>query len=84
MWLKGADVLPNYEDAIADLEFQFIEREEKLKRENFAAWFALTVYRKTVDKLRREPVEDFRIDFEDGYGFRTDAEEDRTRDFRFR
>jgi hypothetical protein len=76
MWLKGADVLPNYEDAIADLAYQFIEREEKLKRENFAAWFALTVYRKTIDKLRREPIEDFRIDFEDGYGFRTDAEED--------
>jgi len=29
-----------------------------------------------VDKLRREPVEDFRIDFEDGYGNRVDAEED--------
>lgn len=28
------------------------------------------------DKLRRDPVEDFRIDFEDGYGARTDAEED--------
>ena len=29
-----------------------------------------------MDKLRREPVEDFRIDFEDGYGHRRDAEED--------
>ncbi len=76
MWLKGADVLPNYVDAIADLEVKFIEQEEKLKRENFATWFALTVYRKTVEKLKREAVEDFRIDFEDGYGFRTDAEED--------
>jgi citrate lyase beta subunit len=28
------------------------------------------------EKLRREPVEDFRIDFEDGYGIRPDAEED--------
>ena len=27
-------------------------------------------------KLEREPVEDFRIDFEDGYGNRSDAEED--------
>ena len=27
-------------------------------------------------KLRREPVEDYRIDFEDGYGVRADAEED--------
>ena len=29
-----------------------------------------------VDKLTREPVEDYRIDFEDGYGHRPDAEED--------
>jgi citrate lyase beta subunit len=29
-----------------------------------------------LEKLRREPVEDFRIDFEDGYGNRPDAEED--------
>ncbi|MET0565821.1 MAG: phosphoenolpyruvate kinase, partial [Acidimicrobiia bacterium] len=28
------------------------------------------------EKLRREPVEDFRIDFEDGYGHRSDEEED--------
>jgi citrate lyase beta subunit len=28
------------------------------------------------DKLGREPVEDFRIDFEDGYGNRSDEEED--------
>lgn len=28
------------------------------------------------DKLTREPVEDFRIDFEDGYGIRTEDEED--------
>ena len=28
------------------------------------------------DKLAVEPIEDFRIDFEDGYGIRTDAEED--------
>ncbi len=34
------------------------------------------VYTRVVEKLRREPVEDFRIDFEDGYGNRPDAEED--------
>jgi citrate lyase beta subunit len=28
------------------------------------------------EKLAREPVEDFRIDFEDGYGHRSDEEED--------
>ena len=31
---------------------------------------------RVVEKLTREPVEDFRIDFEDGYGIRPDAEED--------
>lgn len=34
------------------------------------------VYARMLEKLRREPVEDFRIDFEDGYGTRPDAEED--------
>ena len=28
------------------------------------------------EKLRREPIEDYRIDFEDGYGYRSDDEED--------
>lgn len=37
---------------------------------------AMKVYDRVVDKLKREPVEDFRIDFEDGYGNRSDAEED--------
>ena len=37
---------------------------------------ATTVRARVVEKLRREPVEDFRIDFEDGYGNRVDAEED--------
>ncbi len=44
-----------------------------------ATWpepLAAEIYRRTVDKLHREPVEDFRIDFEDGYGVRSDEEED--------
>ena len=35
-----------------------------------------TIDRRVRDKLTREPIEDFRIDFEDGYGNRPDAEED--------
>lgn len=34
------------------------------------------VYSRVVDKLENEPVEDFRLDFEDGYGNRSDEEED--------
>ena len=37
---------------------------------------AETVHARVLEKLRREPVEDFRLDFEDGYGVRPDAEED--------
>jgi citrate lyase beta subunit len=40
------------------------------------AALATPVYSRIVEKLKREPVEDFRIDFEDGYGNRPDAEED--------
>jgi citrate lyase beta subunit len=42
---------------------------------------AATVYQRVVEKLRREPVEDYRIDFEDGFGIRSDAEEDAAVDF---
>lgn len=42
----------------------------------FPAWLSHTIYSRVVAKLTREPVEDFRIDFEDGYGHRADAEED--------
>lgn len=40
-----------------------------------------TVYDRVVSKLTNEPVEDFRIDFEDGYGNRPDAEEDHHGEF---
>ena len=76
MWLSGADTLPAFADIIETLEKQLAKNPEKVRAENFAAWFAWTIYQKTVEKLKREPVEDFRIDFEDGYGFRSDEEED--------
>ncbi|RAY13020.1 aldolase [Actinomadura craniellae] len=49
---------------------------------SFGAAFGLdpeiagTVRERVAAKLVREPVEDLRIDFEDGYGYRPDAEED--------
>jgi citrate lyase beta subunit len=42
----------------------------------FPRLLAYRVYQRTLAKLKREPVEDYRIDFEDGYGNRPDAEED--------
>jgi citrate lyase beta subunit len=35
-----------------------------------------TIHARVREKLTREPVEDYRIDFEDGYGNRADEEED--------
>ncbi len=37
---------------------------------------AEVIHGRVAEKLAREPVEDFRADFEDGYGNRPDAEED--------
>lgn len=36
------------------------------------------LYDRVREKLQRQPVEDFRLDFEDGYGIRPDDEEDAT------
>ncbi|MBS1590577.1 MAG: phosphoenolpyruvate kinase [Bacteroidetes bacterium] len=46
-----------------------------LKNEND---FSKKVYNKVVAKLKAEAIEDFRIDFEDGYGNRSNEEEDAT------
>src|SRR5882762_4972584 len=73
--LPGAASLPKSDKQVA-AERRFAKSPEKLRHENRAAWLALTVYARVLEKLRREPVEDFRIDFEDGYGNRPDAEED--------
>jgi len=40
-----------------------------------------TVYERIIEKLKREPVEDYRVDFEDGFGTRPDEEEDKSAEF---
>lgn len=42
------------------------------------AGFSSKVYNKVIAKLKTEAIEDFRIDFEDGYGNRSNEEEDET------
>src|SRR5580704_16025573 len=74
--LPGAGALPKSGKQAAAAERQFAKSPEKLRLENRAAWMAQTIYSRVLEKLQREPVEDFRIDFEDGYGNRPDAEED--------
>lgn len=77
LWLPGADLLPKYRETRDDLQSKLEKDPLKIQTENFPAWLAWTIYRKTLEKLKTEPVEDFRIDFEDGYGIRADEEEDR-------
>jgi citrate lyase beta subunit len=74
--LPGAGALAKSGKQAAAAERQFAKSPEKLRRDNRAAWMAQTIYSRVLEKLHREPVEDFRIDFEDGYGNRPDAEED--------
>ncbi len=40
--------------------------------------FSKRIYDKVIAKLKSEAIEDFRIDFEDGYGNRSNEEEDET------
>ncbi|MFI5148260.1 MAG: DUF6986 family protein [Bacteroidia bacterium] len=49
--------------------------------QNEKAWQSYTIYNKILRKLEREALEDFRIDFEDGFGNRPDKEEDETAAF---
>ena len=74
--MPGAAGLPEAPGAASAIANSIESDPEPARRENYAAWFAHTVYRRVREKLQREPIEDFRIDFEDGYGNRPDDEED--------
>ena len=74
--LRGCEHLPEAAHERAALQARLDADPQSVRQDDTAAWLAHTVYRRVVEKLGREPVEDFRIDFEDGYGNRPDAEED--------
>lgn len=74
--LPGYEELPESEEKIKKLEPLLSENSDSVRAERHPAWLAFTVHRRVMDKLKREAVEDFRIDFEDGYGNRPDEEED--------
>ena len=74
--LQGASELPDAVEEANELVSFLRNDPEQARKEKKAAWLAYTIYRRVTEKLQREPVEDFRIDFEDGYGNRPDDEED--------
>ena len=71
--LRGAERLPTSGKEINALKKKL---DAKAARQKDAAWLAHAIYNRVVAKLKHEAVEDFRLDFEDGYGNRPDAEED--------
>lgn len=74
---EGHDDLPKEEKKKEKLIKKLDNMDEAARKKN-SAWLAYTVYNKIIEKLKTEPVEDFRIDFEDGFGNRSDDEEDST------
>ena len=69
--------LPSSEKKIEKLARKLTRMSEKERRQE-PSWLAYTIYSKIIKKLKTEAVEDFRIDFEDGFGNRPDEEEDAT------
>lgn len=60
----------------AELRQRFSAEPEVMQRQDPAGWLSSVVFERVQRKLQVEPVEDFRIDFEDGFGARSDEEED--------
>ena len=75
--IEGHKELPCEENKIEKL-VKKLGKIEEAERKQHRAWLSYTVYNKIIEKLRTEAVEDFRIDFEDGFGNRPDDEEDAT------
>ena len=74
--LPGSEQLPEGSQQVEKLNAQLVSNPDSIRQQNKPAWLAHTIYTRVLEKLLREPVEDFRLDFEDGYGNRPDAEED--------
>jgi citrate lyase beta subunit len=74
--LSGVETLPDSLEDDDGLTAHLESNPEDVRQSNKVAWLAHSIYNRVNEKLRREPVEDFRIDFEDGYGNRPNEEED--------
>ena len=74
--LAGAERLPSLPGERARLEAQIAGDPEGARRAEPKAFLAHQIHVRTLARLECEPVEDYRVDFEDGYGIHTDAEED--------
>ncbi len=74
--LEGIDKVNSYVP-VYDLYNEYISLPAE-RRKQHPAHLSYQVYNKVINKLTAEAIEDFRIDFEDGYGNRSNEEEDAT------
>jgi len=70
--MNGIDNIHAHHDVVK----QVYESLSPLEQRKHPARLSYEVYYKVINKLKTEAIEDFRIDFEDGYGNRSDEEED--------
>jgi len=75
--LQGHESLPS-DKKVQEPLIHAVEKLSPDELKKHPAGFAYTIYNKVLTKLQTEAVEDFRIDFEDGFGNRSDNEEDMT------
>ncbi len=73
--LKGFEALPTEEKDILAVEAAIKTLPTK-KQTKHPAYLSYAIYQKVLQKLQTEALEDFRIDFEDGFGNRSNEEED--------
>jgi citrate lyase beta subunit len=74
--LPGGDRLPSVTSERAKLLARFDSQAAGTRAAEPHAHIALATWERMRERLARSAVEDYRIDFEDGFGFRSDAEED--------
>ena len=72
--LKDVESLPDNNAAIDALLTEI--QNNGIDPKNNAVWLAWRVYAQVKKKLEREAVEDFRLDYEDGFGIHPDEKED--------
>lgn len=70
--LNGINELPD-DSKVTDFQEVILKKDS-----SHPAWLLYEIHQKVINKLKTEGVEDFRIDFEDGYGNRSNEEEDET------
>ncbi|MGF1467672.1 MAG: phosphoenolpyruvate kinase [Sandaracinaceae bacterium] len=74
--LRGADAIPDKKKAAKAYLATYDKKPEAARTESRDLHRLCVVYERVRRKLEDEPVEDYRIDFEDGFGVRPDEEED--------